>query len=62
MELIRQNNFLLGNYDEIVTFAQNLNCLKGVRIWRFSGQYFPVFGLNTEIYSENLHIHSDVEK
>ena len=28
----------------------------------FSGQYFPVFGLNTEIYDVNLRIQSEYEK
>ena len=28
----------------------------------FSGPYFPVFGLNTEIYGVNLHIKSDTEE
>ena len=28
----------------------------------FSGPYFPVFGLNTETYSANLHIHSEYRK
>ena len=28
----------------------------------FSGPYFPVFGLNTEIYGVNLHIQSEYRK
>ena len=28
----------------------------------FSGPYFPVFGLNTEIYGINVHIQSDTGK
>ena len=28
----------------------------------FSGKYFPVFGLNTEIYSGNLRIQSEYRK
>ena len=43
------------------------HCLKSVRsfseffwvIRSFSGPYFPVFGLNTERYSESLHIQSE---
>ena len=27
------------------------HCVKGVRIWSFSGRHFPTFGLNTERYS-----------
>ena len=30
------------------------HCVKGVRIWSFSGQRFPTVGLNTEIYRVNL--------
>ena len=26
-------------------------CVKSVRIWSYSGQHFPVFGLNTETYA-----------
>ena len=33
-----------------------------VQIRSFSGLYFPVFGLNTEIYSVNLCIQSEYEK
>lgn len=28
--------------------------MKGVRIWSFHGFYFPVLGVNTDIYSVNL--------
>ena len=30
---------------------RNEHCVKSVRIRSFSGLYFPVFGLNMEIYS-----------
>ena len=29
----------------------DVNCVKFVPIWSFSGPHFPTFGLNTEIYS-----------
>ena len=32
------------------------HCVKRILIWSFSGPYFSVFGLNTEIYEVNLHI------
>ena len=32
------------------------------KYWGFSGVYFPVFGLNTEIYSANLHIQTECRK
>ena len=35
---------------------------KSVRIQRFSGLYFPAFGLYTEIYRANLSIPSKCEK
>ena len=28
--------------------TNELHCVKSVRIWSFSGLYFPAFGLNTE--------------
>ena len=33
-----------------------VHCIKSVQVQSFSGLYFPVFGLNTEIYGENLRI------
>ena len=39
--------------ESIVTSYENLNnfwewhCVKSVRIWSYSGPYFPAFGLNT---------------
>ena len=30
--------------------TQNKHCIKSVRIWSYSGQHFPTFGLNTERY------------
>ena len=36
--------------------------IKRVRIRGFSGLYFPVFGLNMEIYSVNLHIQPEYGK
>ena len=35
------------------------HCVKSVRIPRFSGPYFAVFGLNTEVYRKNLRIRSE---
>ena len=39
-----------------------LYCVKSIRIWSFSGPYFPAFGLNTEIYSVTLRIQSKCGK
>ena len=30
--------------------------MKSVRVWNFSGPFFPLFGLNTEIYGVNHRI------
>ena len=38
------------------------HCVKSVRIWNYSGSYFPAFGLNTERYSASFHIQSECEK
>ena len=35
---------------------------RSVCIWSFSGSYFPTFGLNTKIYSVNLHNQSEFGK
>ena len=36
--------------------------MKSVRIWSYSGQYFPAFGQNTERYSVSLRIQSECGK
>ena len=38
------------------------HCVKSVRIWSYSGPYFPAFGLNTERYSISLCIQSECGK
>ena len=37
-------------------------CVKNVRIWRYSGPYFPAFGLNTERYEVSLRNQSQCGK
>ena len=39
-----------------------LHCVKRVRIWSFSGPYFPAFVLNTERYSVFFRIQSEYRK
>ena len=39
-----------------------LHCMKSAQMRSFSGPYFPIFGLNMEIYSKNLRIQSDYRK
>ena len=43
-------------------FQTRYHCMKGVRIWSFSGSYFPVFGLNTGRYSVSLRVQSECGK
>ena len=43
-------------------YADTSNCVKCVRIRRYSGPHFPAFRLNTERYGESLHIQSECEK
>ena len=35
------------------------HCVKGVRIWSYSGRHFPPFGLNIERYRVSLRIQSE---
>ena len=42
--------------------AENDHCVKSVENVVFSGPYFPVFGLNKDIYGVNLHIQSECGK
>ena len=46
---------LYGNYGDS-------QCVKSVRIWSYSGPYFPAFELNTERYSLSLRIQSKCGK
>ena len=43
---------------EVLTFRDK-HCVKSVRIWSFSGPYFPTFPLNTERYGASLHVQSE---
>ena len=38
------------------------HCVKNVRIWSFSGPYFPAFRLNTEKYRVSVRIQSECGK
>ena len=38
------------------------HCVKSVRVWSYSGPFFPTFGLNTERYSASLRIQSECRK
>ena len=67
---------VLKTYLESLFLSQNFmrGCLfqfqlrNGLTAWKvsqcgvISGPYFPVFGMNTEIYGVNLHIHSEYRK
>ena len=43
-------------------YAYSTTGWKMSKYWVISGPYFPVFGLNTEIYSVNLRIQSEYRK
>ena len=38
------------------------HCVQGVRIWRYSGQFFPAFELNTKRHGVSLRIQSECGK
>ena len=52
-KLSLNNDFSSDHSAILVNFLTNIHCVKSVRIWRFSGLYFPAFGLITES-SEHL--------
>ena len=52
------NNILIT----ITVIFFNTHCVKSVRIWSYSGPYFPAFGLNTGRYGVALHIQSERRK
>ena len=43
-------------------FPFDSHCMKSVRIWRFSGPYFPAFELNIERYFVSPRIQSEYGK
>ena len=56
VENIRINYECMSDGEVECPFPQDIIlCVKCVHTRSFSGPYFPVFGLNTEIYSANLH-------
>ena len=46
---------LVSLHDSVKRFFA-FHCVKSVDIWRYFGQYFPAFGLNTERYSVSSRI------
>ena len=42
--------------------SKHFHCVKSVRIWSFSGPYFPVFRLNKDRYGVSLRIPSECGK
>ena len=65
---LRLSTFRIENYcnRDAYSFIKSIwvtiHCLKSIQIWSFSGPYFPVFGLNTDIYRVNLRIQSKYRK
>ena len=46
----------LSDVTKTVFWESKKHCVKSVQIWSFTCPYFPVLGLNTEIYGINLRI------
>ena len=47
-----------GNLDWTFNIYISYHYVKCVRIWSFSGPYFPTFGLNTKRYTVSIFIQS----
>ena len=56
----KTNHVLVDPKPKVLSW--NHNCVKSIRIWSFSGPFFPGFGLNTVRYSASLHIQSECGK
>ena len=48
--------------EKFVSVIWIAHCMKNVRVWSFSGPYFPAFGLNTERYGIFLPIQTECSK
>ena len=48
--------------EKFVSVIWITHCMKNVRVWSFSGPYFPAFGLNTERYGIFLRIQTECSK
>ena len=57
-----KHTHLLNEVRNELTLLNELHCVKGVRIWSYSFQHFPVFRLNTERYGVSLRIQSEFGK
>ena len=56
-----------GSRDDVIrlivwVFSRDKHCVKGVRVWSYSGPHFSAFGVNTERYSVSLLIQSKCGK
>ena len=53
-------------FEQTVSGTPNIiydsHCVKGVRIWSYSGQFFPAFELNTKRHGVSLRIQSECGK
>ena len=59
---INQKRVSVEFFNEFWKFNKEWDYVKSVRIWSFSGPYFPLFGLNKEIYGVNIRIQSECGK
>ena len=57
-----QNDWVLLPKSSNITNKNKLHWVKNVRIWIFSGPYFPAFELSTERYGVSLCIQSKCGK
>ena len=59
--LFKITDFDRGSFQKVSSQIAD-HCVKSVRILEFLGPYFPVFGMNTDIYEVNLRIQSGCAK
>ena len=60
--LIRLSRSKSLNFSSLRIYCRQSLCVKSVRIWSYSGPYFPAFGLNTERYAVSHRSQSECGK
>ena len=53
---------IANEFNDHLNDHRTIHCVKIVRIWSYSGPYFPAFGLNTERYFVSLSVQSECGK
>ena len=59
---IQNDDVIITEVNQKKKMVTRAHCVKNVRIWSYSGPYFPAFGLNTERYGVFLLIRSKCGK